>query len=47
MAGPWATTTGLLQLVAYDPLLFGSRNNFPKFLGDGKVTTNEHTQPFL
>lgn len=42
MAAPWATVIGQLALNAYHPLPAGSRKNFPKFLGDGKFTTDEH-----
>ena len=47
MATPWATVTWPLALNAYHQLLSGSRKNFPKFSGDGKVTTNEHIKAFF
>ena len=47
MAAPWATTTGPLAFDAYHPLSSGSRKNFPKFSGDGKVTTDEHIKAFF
>ena len=47
MAAPWATTVGLLALVSYHTLPTGSRKNFCKLLGDGKVTTNEHIKAFF
>lgn len=47
MATPWAVAIGLLALTAYHPLPYGSRNNFYNFLGDGKVTTNEHIKAFF
>ena len=47
MVSPWAAVTGPLQLVAYYPLPSSSRNNFPKFLGDGKVTTDEEIISFF
>ena len=47
MAAPWAAVTRPLALNAYHPLPSGSRKNFPKFSGDGKVTTNEHIKAFF
>ena len=47
MAPPWATTIGPLALNTYHPLLTGSRKNFPKILGNGKVTTNGHIKSFF
>ena len=47
MAAPWAAATGPLALNAYHPLPAGSRKNFPKFSGDGKVTTDEHIKAFF
>ena len=47
MVAPWAAATGPLALNAYHPLLAGSRKNFSKFLGDGKVTTDEHIKAFF
>ena len=47
MATPWAATTGPLALVAYHPLPSSSRKNFPKFLGDGKITTDEQIKAFF
>ena len=47
MAAPWATTIGSLAQTSYHPLLAGSRKNFPKFFGDGKVTTYEHIKAFF
>ena len=47
MATPWAVAVGPLALVAYHPLLTGSKKNFPKFLGDGKVTMDEHIKAFF
>ena len=47
MATPRATAIGPLALNAYHPLLNGSRKFFPKFLGDGKVTTDEHIKAFF
>ena len=47
MAAPLASVTGPLALNAYHPLLAGSMKNFPKFSGDGKVTTDEHIKAFF
>ena len=47
MDAPWVITIGPLALNSYHPLPFGSRKNSPKFLGDGKVTTNEHIKAFF
>ena len=47
MAAPWAIVVGPLALVAYHPLPTGSRKKFPKFLGDEKVTTDEHIKAFF
>ena len=47
MAAPWAAAIGLLALAAYHPLPTGSRKNFPKFSGNGIVTTNEHIKAFF
>ena len=47
MAAPWAMAIGHFVLNAYHPLLAGSKKNFPKFLGDGKVTTDEHIKAFF
>ena len=47
MAAPWATTIGPLALNAYHPLSAGSKKNFPKFLGDGKVTIDKHIKAFF
>ena len=47
MAAPWAVAIGLLALTGYYPLSAGSRKNFPKFLTDGKVTTDEHIKAFF
>ena len=47
MDAPWATTTGPLALNSYHPLPYGSRKNFPKFSGDGKVTIDEHIKAFF
>ena len=47
MATPWAIAIGPSALNTYHPLLARSRKNFPKFLGDGKVTTDEHIKSFF
>ena len=47
MAAPWATMTWLLALNSYHPLPSGSRKTFPKFVGDGKVTIDEHIKAFF
>lgn len=47
MAAPWVVATRPLALNAYHPLLVGSRKNFPKISGNGKVTTNEHIKAFF
>ena len=47
MAAPWAMATGPLALNTYHPLPTVSRKNFPKFLGDGKVTTDEQIKAFF
>ena len=47
MAAPWAAATGPLALNSYHLLPSGSRKSFPKFSGDGKVTTDEHIKAFF
>ena len=47
MAAPWVVATGPLALNSYHPLLVGSKKNFPNFLVDGKVTTDEHIKAFF
>lgn len=47
MATPWAAATRPLALISYHPLPAGSRKNFPKFSGDGKVTIDEHIKAFF
>ena len=47
MAAPWAIAIVLLALIGYHPLPTSSRKNFPKFLGDGKVTVDEHIKAFF
>ena len=43
----WAAAVGPLALVAYHLLPAGLQKNFCKFLGDGKVTTDEHIKAFF
>ena len=47
MATPCTATIGPLALVAYHPFPTRSQKNFPKFLGDGKVTTDEQIKGFF
>ena len=47
MATPWVAAIGPLTLAAYHSLPAGSRKNFPKFSGEGKVTTDEHIKAFF
>ena len=47
MVVTWAVATGPLNFAAYHPLPSSSRKNIPKFLGDGKVTTDEHIRKFF
>ena len=47
MAAPWVVVIGPLDLNAYHPFLARSRKNFPKFSGDGKVTTDNHIKAFF
>ena len=47
MAAPWVAVVEPLALTTYHPLLASLRKNFPKFSGDGKVTTDEHIKAFF
>lgn len=47
MATPWVMEIGSLALIAYYPLPSISRKNFPKFLGDGKVTIDGNIKVFF
>jgi hypothetical protein len=47
MAAHWAAAMGPLALTTYHPLPISSRKNFPKFLGDGKVTRDQHINSFF
>ena len=46
MAVPWGNAVGPLKLTVNHDLPKASRKNFPKFNGDGTVSTEQHLSAF-